>query len=83
MFGNYGAVHFARVGENDITFDQLGKQQLMNGRRGGMDPAQLARGAKLLGTKRPGDDDLGVTQITFNALVVVPLGDFELLKIAA
>src|SRR5712691_7759757 len=53
----------------------------MDGGSGRMNPAQLLRDFKLLGTERPGDDDLGIAEMRLNSVVGGEVDGFELGKI--
>src|ERR1700682_4848418 len=71
------------VGQNAVTVHQFRKTQLMHPRGGGMDPAQLLCDFELLGTKRPGNDDLSVAKIIFELVVAAQVHYFQLRDVVA
>ena len=81
MLSYDGPVHFARVGENNVAIDQLRKHQLMDGRRGRMNPLQLLRGRNLLGTDRPCDDDLGIDNLFVHTRIIGKSYQADLVKL--
>ena len=50
---------------------------------GRVNPAQLRGDFELLGTERPGDDDFGIAEMVFDAVVAGQMDDFELREILA
>ena len=48
-----------------------------------MNPAQLVGDFELLRTQRPGDGDLGVAKMRFDAVVAGQMDDFDLGKVSA
>ena len=66
---HHRTVDFTSVGQNYITVDQLRKHELMDGRRGRMNPAQLARDLELFRTQRPADDHLCIAKVILNSVI--------------
>src|ERR1700737_3353101 len=77
MLGHDPTVDLAAVGEDDVAVHQFGKYQLMDRGRGRMNPAQLLSDPQLLRTERPGNDDLGVTEIGLDSIVTGTLHRFD------
>src|SRR5208282_3468447 len=80
VFGNHRPMHFTCVCENNLAVDEFRKHELMNRRRRRVNPAQLLRRRDLLGTNRPGDNDLSVGDFVINAPVVGKVDNVELRK---
>ena len=78
MFGDYWSMDLTGVGKSDVAVYQLGKNELMYGSGGGMDPAQLGCDFELLGTQRPGNYDFSITKRIFEVLVVAEVCNFQL-----
>ena len=83
MFGDYWSMDLTGVGKNDVTVDQLRKDELMHGGGGGMDPAQFPCSFELLRTKRPGNHDFSVLKMIFDTLVAAKVHNFYLWEILA
>src|SRR5690348_8071432 len=64
VLGNNRTVNFCGVGYADATCDQFGKQELMHGGGGGMNPSQLPGCFELLWMKLPSNQDFSISDLT-------------------
>src|ERR1700683_5852831 len=81
MFRDYRSMHFTRGGENDVALDEFGKHQLIDRSRRRVNPSQFFVRRNLLGTDRPGNDDLSIDDFFIHALVVGEVDDADFLKL--
>ena len=81
MFSHHWSVNLASVGQDYIALDKSWEHELMDGGRGRMDPAEVRGQPELLRAERPGDDDFGIAQVGFDAVVAGEVDNFDLREI--
>ena len=80
MLGHDRAMHLARVGKNNLAVNKFRKHQLMNSRRGRVNPAQFLGRSDLLWANRPGDNDLSIDDFFIDSLVIGKIDNLDLRK---
>src|SRR3982074_1010545 len=80
MLGHNWTVHFARVGENNFAIHKFRKHELMNCRRGGVNPSKSLRSRDLFWADRPGYNHLGIGDFSVYRFVIGKIDNLNLRK---